>query len=103
MLGLAGGRAGAPELARIWAGAGLPRAPRLTGDVELAYAAGTSRPDGTALISGTGAVAALFHDFTMVRCADGHGWLLGDRGSGFWLGRAAVRTALSAVDRGDLP
>ncbi|MFJ1703306.1 N-acetylglucosamine kinase [Kitasatospora sp. NPDC088346] len=103
VLGLAGGRAGAPELARIWSGAGLPRAPRLTGDVELAYAAGTGRPDGTALISGTGAVAALFRDFAMVRCADGHGWLLGDRGSGFWLGRAAVRTALTAVDRGELP
>ena len=30
--------------------------------------------------------------------AGGHGWLLGDEGSGFWLGREAVRAALRALD-----
>ncbi|WP_435822210.1 BadF/BadG/BcrA/BcrD ATPase family protein [Actinacidiphila alni] len=29
---------------------------------------------------------------------DGHGWLLGDEGSGFWLGNRAVRAALEALD-----
>jgi N-acetylglucosamine kinase-like BadF-type ATPase len=31
--------------------------------------------------------------------ADGHGWLLGDAGSGFWLGREAVRHTLADLDR----
>ncbi|MEV4614087.1 BadF/BadG/BcrA/BcrD ATPase family protein [Kitasatospora sp. NPDC049258] len=103
VLGLAGGLSGSPALAGLWPAAGLPVAPRLTGDVELAYAAGTSGPDGTALIGGTGAVAAEVRAFAAVRTADGHGWLLGDRGSGYWLGRAAVRTTLAAVDRGAQP
>ncbi|WP_033819480.1 BadF/BadG/BcrA/BcrD ATPase family protein, partial [Kitasatospora sp. MBT63] len=88
--GVAGGVAGTSALDGLWPAAGLPHPPRLTGDVELAYAAGTASPTGTALIAGTGAVAARIEDFAMARCADGHGWLLGDRGSGFWLGRAAV-------------
>ncbi|NEB78013.1 ATPase, partial [Streptomyces sp. SID14478] len=33
-----------------------------------------------------------------VRVVDGDGWLLGDTGSGFWLGRQALRGALRAVD-----
>jgi N-acetylglucosamine kinase-like BadF-type ATPase len=45
---------------------------------------------GTVLISGTGAVAASIQDGEMTAVADGLGWLLGDRGSGFWLGREAV-------------
>ncbi|MER8185558.1 BadF/BadG/BcrA/BcrD ATPase family protein [Kitasatospora sp. NPDC094015] len=103
VLGLAGGLSGSPALSGLWPAAGLPVEPRLTGDVELAYAAGTSEPDGTALISGTGAVAAEIRGYAAVRTADGHGWLLGDRGSGYWLGRAAVRTALAAVDRDAVP
>ncbi|MGH3715308.1 MAG: BadF/BadG/BcrA/BcrD ATPase family protein, partial [Micromonosporaceae bacterium] len=30
--------------------------------------------------------------------ADGYGWLLGDDGSGYWLGREAVRATLRALD-----
>jgi N-acetylglucosamine kinase-like BadF-type ATPase len=37
----------------------------------------------------------------LVRTADGHGWLLGDDGSGFWLGREAVRSVLLALDLGE--
>jgi N-acetylglucosamine kinase-like BadF-type ATPase len=45
------------------------------------------------LIAGTGAVAALVDDVEIVRTADGLGWLLGDEGSGLWLGLQAVRAA----------
>jgi glucosamine kinase len=39
----------------------------------------------------------------LTRTADGHGWLLGDDGSGFWLGREAVRAALHTLDAGEPP
>ncbi|MFD2354799.1 hypothetical protein ACFSTC_44375 [Nonomuraea ferruginea] len=34
----------APDLAKAWADLGIPSAPRLTGDVEIAYTAGTPAP-----------------------------------------------------------
>ncbi|MGW7307614.1 BadF/BadG/BcrA/BcrD ATPase family protein, partial [Streptomyces sp. NPDC054835] len=37
-------------------------------------------------------------DRRAVRAADGDGWLLGDAGSGFWLGREALRAVLRALD-----
>jgi N-acetylglucosamine kinase-like BadF-type ATPase len=37
----------------------------------------------------------------LTRTADGHGWLLGDDGSGFWLGREAMRSLLRALDLGE--
>jgi glucosamine kinase len=51
------------------------------------------------VVSGTGAVAAAIRDRTIMRSADGHGWLLGDHGSGFWIGREAVRATLTTIDR----
>lgn len=81
-----------------WRGAGLRCGYTVHGDAVAAYAAGTSAPDGTVLIAGTGAIAAAVRDFQLTRVADGHGWLLGDEGSGFWLGRAAVRQALAVCD-----
>ena len=42
-------------------------------------------------------------DLTLDRAADGHGWLLGDAGSGFWLGREGVRHTLAALDSATPP
>ncbi|WP_354641143.1 N-acetylglucosamine kinase [Kitasatospora camelliae] len=103
VVGLAGGTVASRVLAGVWPAAGLRVLPRLVSDVELAYAAGTDRPDGTVLVAGTGAVAGECRDFTPVRFADGHGWLLGDRGSGYWLGRTAVSSALTTLDRTRAP
>ncbi|MFI7387627.1 N-acetylglucosamine kinase [Streptomyces sp. NPDC049813] len=69
------------------------------GDVEVACASAPGAPaDGLVLIAGTGAVAARVAGRRTVRVVDGDGWLLGDTGSGFWLGRQALRGALRAVD-----
>ncbi|MFI6942416.1 N-acetylglucosamine kinase [Streptomyces sp. NPDC050418] len=69
------------------------------GDAEVAFASGAGAPaDGLVLIAGTGATAARIGGRRSVDVVDGHGWLLGDEGSGFWLGREAVRAALWAVD-----
>ncbi|MFG2822602.1 N-acetylglucosamine kinase [Kitasatospora sp. NPDC048365] len=101
VIGLAGGSVAGGALDVLWPGLGLGCRPALVGDAELAYTAGTFAPDGSVLIAGTGAVAAECRAHTPVRTADGHGWLLGDLGSGFWLGRAAVANALTAIDRAD--
>jgi N-acetylglucosamine kinase-like BadF-type ATPase len=70
------------------------------GDVMVAFAAGSSEPVGTVLISGTGAVAAQIANGAMTKVADGFGWLLGDLGSGFWLGRSAAIATARALVRG---
>ncbi|NUO98768.1 MAG: ATPase [Nonomuraea sp.] len=67
------------------------------GDVVTAFAAGTHEPSGSVLISGTGAIAAKITNHQQAATADGYGWLLGDDGSAFWLGRAATRATLDAL------
>ncbi|MFC4030447.1 N-acetylglucosamine kinase [Streptomyces polygonati] len=69
------------------------------GDTEVALAAAPGAPaDGLVLIAGTGAIATRLTARRRVAVTDGHGWLLGDEGSGFWLGNHAVRAALEALD-----
>ncbi|MDA0637383.1 ATPase [Nonomuraea sp. MCN248] len=87
-----------PGLDKAWADLGILSGPRLSGDVEIAYAAGSPEPDGSLLLSGTGAVAAAIRSHRLDRIADGLGWLLGDAGSGFWIGRAAAQHTAAALD-----
>ncbi|WP_371407269.1 ATPase [Kribbella sp. NBC_00662] len=103
VVGMAGGSAlGRPDVAArfdaAWTGAGLTVAPDYIGDLEVAFASGTPQPSGIVLIAGTGSNVGLVRDHQLVRTVGGHGWLLGDEGSGFWLGREAVRSVLQALD-----
>jgi glucosamine kinase len=103
VLGVAGGSAlRMPEVRALfgtqWCSVGLPGAPLYLTDIEVAFAAGTCEPDGTVLVAGTGSAAGTVRNRRVVRTAGGHGWRLGDDGSGFWLGREAVRTTLHALD-----
>jgi N-acetylglucosamine kinase-like BadF-type ATPase len=71
----------------------------VSSDTEIALAGAPGTPsDGLVLIAGTGAVAARLTGGVTVATSDGNGWLLGDSGSGFWIGRRAVRSALAALD-----
>ncbi|GAA4830950.1 N-acetylglucosamine kinase [Kitasatospora terrestris] len=97
----AGGDDGAAyqELAqRAWREADLSGVPGVGDDLAAAVAGATDSRDAVLLLSGTGAVAALFRDGVQVARRDGYGWLLGDEGSGVWLGRQAVVLALAALD-----
>lgn len=67
-------------------------------DVLAAYFSGTAAPDGYVLLSGTGASAVRVENGRLAAISDGLGWLLGDVGSGFWLGREAVRAGLAPLD-----
>ncbi len=105
VVGAAGGVTIArPEVAgqfeQAWSGAGLAVMPAYIGDIEAAFASATTSPDGTALIAGTGAGAAELRNHLIVRSADLDGWLLGDDGSGYWLGREAARATLRALEDG---
>ncbi len=68
------------------------------GDIVTAFAAGTAEDSGTVLISGTGAIAAKITNHCASATADGYGWQLGDEGSAFWLGRAAARATIRALN-----
>ncbi|WP_433360060.1 N-acetylglucosamine kinase [Actinoplanes sp. CA-142083] len=101
VLGVAGTSAVAdPAIAAafdgMWASLGLTCPMRIVGDVVTAFAAGTPSPSGEALIAGTGAVAARIEQHEIVSVADGLGWLLGDEGSGRWMGLQALRHAVRA-------
>ena len=107
VVGLAGGSAlQQPEMrvafGRVWSESGVTGPVTYVSDLEVAFASGTAEPSGTLLIAGTGAVAGAVRDHRLVKVADGHGWLLGDDGSGFWLGREAARATLRALDRGEV-
>ncbi|MFB8755234.1 N-acetylglucosamine kinase [Streptomyces nigra] len=114
VVAVAGGFAGASRLApdepgHLRAHAALTAALRqvgitagtleIHGDGEVAFASAPGGPaDGIAVIAGTGAVAVRIAGRVCRATAGGDGWLLGDDGAGFWIGREAVRVALRAAD-----
>ncbi|GAA3338607.1 BadF/BadG/BcrA/BcrD ATPase family protein [Amorphoplanes nipponensis] len=83
-----------------WAAIGLTCPVTVVGDAVTAFAAGTAAPSGAVLIAGTGAVAARLEQRRISGTADGLGWLLGDEGSGLWLGLRAVRATARAWPAG---
>jgi N-acetylglucosamine kinase-like BadF-type ATPase len=66
-------------------------------DAEAAFASATPAPNGTVLIAGTGSISGRIRKRRLVSTAGGYGWLLGDEGSAYWIGREAVRTTLAAL------
>ena len=102
VIAMAGGGSEDPKvlkgLAGSWAKLGLHGTPSIVDDVVTSYAAGTVASHGLVLAVGTGAVAARISNWMIRKRAGGHGWLVGDEGSGVWLGTEAVRAALRGLD-----
>lgn len=108
VIGLAGYRRFATEAARAEfvrhcraaAGPAAPDTLRilLRPDAEVAFAAGTGAPDGVVLVAGTGSVACRIDRRRVTATRGGLGWLLGDEGSGAWLGREAARHTARALE-----
>ncbi len=67
-------------------------------DLLAIYSSGTVEPFGYAVVAGTGASAVRVCGGEVDASADGLGWLLGDRGSGFWIGHRVVRAAARDLD-----
>ncbi|MFF3911978.1 N-acetylglucosamine kinase [Streptomyces sp. NPDC001852] len=72
----------------------------LAADAVTAYVGALGPSPGAVLAAGTGLVA-VGTDLTAWRRADGWGHLLGDCGSGAWIGRAGLEAALRAHDGRD--
>lgn len=89
--GFGGQRDPGPAFLAMWSALGLRVPPTIVSDPLVAFAAGTPDRDGTVVVSGTGAAAVGVVDLRTDLVADGIGWLLGDDGSGYWVGREAVR------------
>lgn len=70
---------------------------RVCDDARIALRAAVPDGDGLVLISGTGSIAYGEFDEAVVR-AGGYGYLVGDEGSGYAIGSAAVRLLLRSYD-----
>lgn len=80
------------------AGAGLAGALVIESDLLAVFFSGTFQLSGYALVAGTGAVAARIMSGRLDAVGDGMGWLLGDSGSGYWIGHRVVRAVAAALD-----
>lgn len=67
---------------------------RVTGDGEIAQLGAFGGGPGTVVIAGTGCAAVGWDGQGPLVQAGGHGFLLGDEGSAYWIGQAAARAAL---------
>ncbi|MFI9115436.1 N-acetylglucosamine kinase [Streptomyces venezuelae] len=85
------------ELPGAFASAWGVRRLALAADAVTAYAGALGQRPGAVVAGGTGMIA-LGTDLTAWRRADGWGHLLGDCGSGAWIGRAGLEAAMRAHD-----
>lgn len=67
-------------------------------DIELAYRANFSQGEGILLYAGTGSVAFAIDERNQIQQIGGWGYLLGDEGAGFWIGRESIRHSLSLIE-----
>ncbi len=99
-----GGTMDQPTLATALADIGFDGTLLLSSDILAGYLSGAQEPAGYGLVAGTGAAAIRVVGGVETAVADGVGWLLGDRGSGFWIGLRAAQATTRALDRsGPLP
>jgi N-acetylglucosamine kinase-like BadF-type ATPase len=68
-------------------------------DAFVALEAGAPGEPGVVIISGTGSIAYGRNAAGEAARAGGWGYVLGDEGSGYWIGRAALRAVLREADR----
>jgi N-acetylglucosamine kinase-like BadF-type ATPase len=67
-------------------------------DALVALVAGAGEAPGVVIISGTGSIAYGRNARAQAARAGGWGYLLGDEGSGFWIGRRALSAVVRAAD-----
>jgi glucosamine kinase len=67
-------------------------------DIELAYRANFSAGEGILLYAGTGSVSYAIDQSGQVHKIGGWGYLLGDEGAGYWIGKEAIRLALFQLE-----
>lgn len=74
---------------------------RIENDAFIALVAGAPERTGIVVVAGTGSVAYGVDGGGRTARSGGWGYLLGDEGSAYWLGHAALRRAIRAADGRD--
>ncbi len=69
-----------------------------SGDLNAMIASVTAATEGYCVVAGTGAGAVRLRNGEIDRVVDAIGWLLGDLGSGYWLGHNAAIAAAAELD-----
>jgi N-acetylglucosamine kinase-like BadF-type ATPase len=87
--------AAAAFAAAVSAACGIPT--RVDSDSTVAWLGAFLGGPGIAVIAGTGSVAA-GGSAGSLRLVGGHGHIIGDEGSGYWIGRMGLRAALAAAE-----
>jgi N-acetylglucosamine kinase-like BadF-type ATPase len=67
------------------------------GDQKIAFRAGTNEKDGVVVIAGTGAIAMGWKG-KKEAISGGWDWLIGDQGSGFWVGKRVLEEIGKVLD-----
>ncbi|MET4782743.1 BadF/BadG/BcrA/BcrD ATPase family protein [Glaciihabitans sp. UYNi722] len=86
------------RLAERFGALGFEGEPVIEPDLLGTYFSGTFGHEGYAIIAGTGAVAGRVTEGRLDFARGGTGWLLGDGGSGYWIGHQVVRAVVAALD-----
>ena len=87
-----------PAITAALSAAGVDAPFVVESDLLAMFCAGSSDLDGHALVAGTGSAAIRVRGGEVEAVSDGSGWLLGDEGSGFWIGHHVVRAVVADLD-----
>lgn len=68
------------------------------GDLLAMFASATAAHEGYCLVAGTGAGVVRIRAGVIDKAVDAAGWLLGDLGSGYWLGHQAAKAVVAELD-----
>jgi N-acetylglucosamine kinase-like BadF-type ATPase len=100
MIALAGPRAHVAlgRLDTAFRALGLTGSIEFAGDLLAMFASVTEAADGYCVVAGTGAGAVRIRAGAIDRVAGAAGWLLGDLGSGYWLGLQAAKAAVAEME-----
>jgi N-acetylglucosamine kinase-like BadF-type ATPase len=94
----AGREAEREELRQALRGEGIADRIVVTGDVEIALAAAFRDQPGIVVTGGTGSMGVARDPYGRLHRAGGYGWQMGDEGSGYAIGRAALGAVGRAAD-----
>ena len=79
-------------------GLGLAGPIVFAGDLLAMFASVTPELNGYCVVAGTGSGAVRIRNGAIDRAVDAVGWLLGDTGSGFWLGHHGAKAVVAELD-----
>lgn len=77
-----------------------PQRVSIMNDMDLAYRANFAPGEGILIYAGTGSVAYHITSAGQVVRAGGHGFIIGDEGGGYWMGKTALRQLMRLSDEG---